>query len=157
MKIERELSIAKNIEAAWDVLGNQFADMDKWASFVSKSEMSGDPKEVGSIRSMETTNGHTKQKVTSFDASNHSLSYAGIEGVPFFLENVSASWSLSAIDENSTSLVLNFSADTKGIAGLFLGPVVKMKFGKIAGELLDDFKVFVETGAPSPRKVAASR
>ena len=157
MEIKREITIKSGVDNAWDVLGNQFGEMDKWATFVQKSEVSGYSELPGlsySIRSLETANGPTKQRIISFNPENHSLSYEGIQGVPFFLNNPIAIWALTQVDDSNVKLELSFSAETKGIVGAILGPIVKMKFGKIGDELLDDFKQYVETGKPSSRKMA---
>ena len=41
MIIEKQITIDKNIEKAWQVLGPQFAEASKWASAVSHSEGKG--------------------------------------------------------------------------------------------------------------------
>ena len=155
MKIIKELTVNSSVDAVWEVLGNQFGDVAKWASIISQSELSATPIVAGTTRSTNTTNGPTKQRVTSFDPANHRLAYEAISGAPFFIKSIDAMWSLSAITEQSTKLVLDFSFETKGIAGVFLGPVAKIKLGKVGDALLDDFKVYVETGVVSDRKKKA--
>ncbi|MFT5723248.1 MAG: hypothetical protein ACI9JN_000357 [Bacteroidia bacterium] len=57
MKIVKVLTIDKPIADVWDVLGNQFDKIDKWASIISHSEVSGTPKLPGvnyAIRSTTT-------------------------------------------------------------------------------------------------------
>jgi hypothetical protein len=157
MKIIRKLTIEKSVEKTWDVLGNQFADIDKWASLISKSEVSGDSKIPGvsfSIRSTETKGGPTKQELTSFNSDQHTLSYKAISGTPFFFKSVKAKWSLSSASENTTNLVLDFEVLFKGIGGL-LSPVVKKKLGNVGDQLLEEFKYFVENEKPHPRKLDA--
>ena len=156
MKIIKELVIEKPVSQAWEVLGNQFADIDKWASLITKSEVSGEGKIPGvsfSIRSTETTGGPTKQELTGFNPQQHSLSYKAIAGTPFFFKSVNAKWSLTSANENKTKLVLDFEVQFKGIGGI-LSPIVRKKLGKIGDELLEEFKYFVENGKPHPRKLA---
>ena len=156
MKIIKELAINKPIDEVWEVLGNQFGDIDKWASLISKSEVSGTPTIDGvsfSIRSTETTGGPTKQELTSFNPANYSLSYKAIAGTPAFFKAVRASWALTKTDENTTQLILDFEIDFKGIGGL-LSPIVKLKLVKVGDELLEEFKYYVENGNPHPRKLA---
>ena len=156
MKIIKELTISKPIDEVWEVLGNQFGKIDKWSSLISHSEVSGPAKISGvdfSIRSTKTTNGDTKQELTGFDPSKHTLSYKSLSGTPPIIKEVNAIWSLKQKGDSSTHLTLDFQAQMKGI-GHLLAPIAKIKLGKVGDELLDDFKFYVENGKPHPRKEA---
>ena len=157
MKIIKQLTINKPIEDVWDVLGNQFGEIDKWASLIHQSEMSGEstiPGMLHSIRSTETTGGPTKQELTVFNADEYTIAYKAIAGTPGFFKSVNAEWSLVEKDDNITGLTLDFEVQFKGL-GILLSPVVKMKLGKVGDELLDDFKFYVENGKPHARKLEA--
>ena len=157
MKIVKELSIEKPVEEVWEVLGNQFGEIDKWASIISESNVSGEPKLPGvnySIRSTTATTGKGQQELTGFDEENHILSYKSLSGTPPIVKQVHAKWSLKENGNNGTHLVLDFQAEMKGL-GHILAPIAKMKLGKIGDELLDDFKYYVEKGKPHARKLAA--
>lgn len=157
MKIIKQLVIGKPIEEVWDVLGNQFGEIDRWASLIHKSEMSGEPTIPGlshSIRSTETTGGPTKQQLTAFNPNKHTIAYKAIAGTPVFFKSVNAEWSLVKKDDNITGLTLDFEVQFKGL-GFLLMPLVKIKLGKVGDELLDDFKFYVETGKPHNRKLEA--
>ena len=158
MRIIKELSIAKPVEEVWEVLGNQFGQIDKWASIISHSEVSGPSKIEGvdySIRSTQTEKGQTQQEITGFNPKSHTISYQSISGTPAIIKQVKAHWSLKKTEDNHTHLVLDFEAKMKGI-GLILAPIAKIKLGKVGDVLLEDFKYFVENGKPHPRKVSAS-
>ena len=158
MNIIKKLTIGKPIEDVWEVLGNQFGNIDKWASIISHSEVSGEAKVPGvnySIRSTKTTQGDTQQELTGFNPAQHTISYKSISGTPFFIKQVKAEWSLTKNDDNSTALVLDFNVETQGIMGVILGPVAKVKLGKLGDVILDDFKYYVENGKPHARKLAA--
>ena len=160
MKIIKELSIEKSIEDVWEILGNQFGEIDKWASLIHKSEVSGKPSLPGvtySIRSTETSQGPTKQELLEFDPNIYSLKYKAIAGTPFFIKDVSAKWSLSKTNTDSTQLILDFYFETAGFIGMILTPIAKLKLSKLGDELLDDFKYYVENGQPHPRKLAAAK
>jgi hypothetical protein len=160
MKIIKELSIEKPIEDVWEILGNQFGEIDKWASLIHKSEVSGEPSLPGitySIRSTETAQGPTKQEMLEFDPASYSLKYKAIAGTPFFIKDISAKWSLTKTNNDSTQLILDFNFVTAGLIGMILTPVAKLKLAKLGDELLDDFKYYVENGQPHPRKLAAAK
>jgi hypothetical protein len=158
MKIIKKLEISKPIDEVWEVLGNQFGEIDRWASLISHSTLSGDSTLKGisyAVRSTETTGGPTKQEMTSFNAEQHSLSYKAISGTPAFFKSVTAAWSLSKTSQSSTALVLDFEVKFKGISAI-LSPLVKLKLGKVGHGLLEEFKYYVEKGTPHPRKAAQS-
>ncbi|NRA11796.1 MAG: SRPBCC family protein [Crocinitomicaceae bacterium] len=158
MKFIKELTIAKHIEDVWEVLGNQFGQIDHWASIISKSDVSGPAKIPGvdySIRTTMTAKVEGKQELTGFNPTKHEVSYKSLSGTPPIIKQVVADWKLTSKGDNSTHLVLDFTEQTKGM-GHLLSPIVKMKFGKIGDELLNDFKYYVENGKPSPSKIAAN-
>ena len=157
MRIVKELTIQKPVEEVWEVLGNQFGGIDKWASLVSHSEVSGPSKMAGvnySVRSTQTPAGLGQQELTSFNPTKHSLAYKSLSGTPAIIKQVNAEWTLKEEGSNQTRLTLDFRAQMKGI-GHVIVPIAKMKLGKVGDELLDDFKYYVENGKPSARKVAA--
>ena len=83
------------------------------------------------------------------------LSYKAIAGTPFFAKSINATWTLTNNPDSSTKLIMNFEIKFKGIGGI-LTPIVRMKLGKVADDLLGDFKFYVENGKPHPRKAASN-
>ncbi len=153
MKIIKELSIDKAVEAVWEVLGNQFGEIDKWASLIRSSELSKKALTPGTVRSTETTGGPTKQELTDFNPEQHLISYKAIAGAPFFAKGINATWSLSKKQDNSTKLILDFEITFKGIGGI-LSPIVRKKLGKVGDVLLEELKYYIENGQPHPRKIS---
>jgi hypothetical protein len=159
MVINKVLLINRPANEVWEVLGPQFGEIDKWSSLIHKSEVSGEAKLTGvsySVRNTETTQGPTKQELTSFDPNNYTLSYKAIAGIPFFIKNIHAKWSLKEINSKETKLILDMNIETAGLIGMVLTPVVKLKLSKLANELLDDFKYYVENGKPHSRKLQST-
>lgn len=155
MNINKKITINKSIEEVWEVLGNQFGQISNWATLIKESKVYGDSKLKGvnfSIRETDTLNGITTQELTSFEPDKHSLSYKSISGTPPIIKEVRAHWSLTTKDSNTTDLVMDFTADMKGL-GFILVPIVKMKLGKIGNELLEELKYYIENGKQHPRKM----
>ena len=153
MKIVKEASIDKSVDDAWEVLGVQFGGIDKWASYMRRSELSGEL-DIGGVRALETAGGPVKQQLTSFDPEQHSLAYKAIAGSPFFAKSTNVKWSLAQNTGNNAKLTVGFEIVFKGIT-VILTPVVKKKLGKVIDEMLQEFKFFVENGQPHPRKIAS--
>jgi uncharacterized membrane protein len=155
MNIIKKTTIGKPVEEVWEVLGNQFGQISNWASLIKQSKVYGDSKLNGvnySIRETNTLKGITKQEITSFEPEKHSLSYKSISGTPAIIKEVRAHWSLVKNDSNSTKLVMDFTADMKGL-GFILAPIVKMKLSKIGDQLLEELKYYLENGKQHPRKI----
>jgi uncharacterized membrane protein len=155
MDIKKTLIIGKPIAQVWEVLGNQFGEISKWSSLIKESKVYGDSKLADldySIRETNTKNGITKQEMISFDPKKYSLSYKSISGTPAIIKEVRAHWRLTKKDANSTGLFLDFSSDMKGI-GYLLEPFAKIRLGKVADELLDELRYYLENGKPHPRKL----
>ena len=155
MDIIKKITIDKPVEEVWEVLGNQFGQISNWASIISESKVYGESKLNGvnySIRETNTIKGITKQEITSFEPKKHSLSYKSISGTPPIIKEVRAHWTLAKNDSNTTSLVMDFTADMKGL-GFILAPIVKKKLGKIGDDLLEELKYYVENGKQHPRKI----
>ena len=153
MRIVKELSIDKSVDDAWEVLGVQFGEIDKWASYMRRSELSG-KLEIGGARALETAQGPVKQQLTSFNPERNSLSYKAIAGSPFFAKATNVEWSLAQNTGNNAKLTVDFEIVFKGIT-VILTPIVKKKLGKVIDEMLQEFKYFVENGQPHPRKIAS--
>lgn len=155
MDINKKITIDKPVEEVWEVLGNQFGQISNWASLIKESKVYGESKLNGvdfSIRETNTLKGITKQEITSFEPEKHSLSYKSISGTPPIIKEVRANWSLAKNDSNTTKLVMDFTADMKGL-GFILAPIVKIKLGKIGDELLEELKYYLENGKQHPRKI----
>lgn len=155
MKIIKKIAINKSIDEVWEVLGNQFGQISNWAALIKESKVYGEGQLNGlnySKRETNTLNGITKQEMTSFNPANYSLSYKSISGTPPIIKEVRAVWRLTKKDSNTTDLVLDFTADMKGL-GFILVPIVKIKLSKVGGELLDELKYYLENGKPHPRKI----
>lgn len=160
MELTQEIIIDKPISDCWDVLGNQYTEIHKWAAPVNHSE--GDDK-VGlngancDIRGCNVEGmGDITEKLMDFDPENHYLAYEIISGLPGMMKAGRNSWKLSAISDSKTKLNMKGAIEPKGFIGNLLKPLINIKFGKMTKNLVEEFKYYVETGQPHARKVKAS-
>lgn len=154
MNIKKEILVNSNIEEAWEILGNQFGEAHQWASGLNQSIGYGKPQLEGascSVRDCDTTQGKIKEVLRTFDPNRYVLKYEVIEGFPFFIDTAINKWRLTK-NGSSTKVDIDFNLKTKGIMGIIMKPMIKMQMNKLIGYVLEDFKHFVETGKPSPRK-----
>ncbi len=158
MIINKEIIVNKNIETAWQVLGIEFENADKWASAVNHSEGSGESFNGASCseRGCNVNGmGNIKEKIVQFSNDNHSLTYQIVEGMPSMVKYATNSWKLTSLGEDKSKLQMEMVVEVDGIMGWMMQPMMKMQMGNMANGITEDFKYYVETGKPSVRKIKA--
>lgn len=156
MTIEKQLTINKGIDAAWQILGHEFADAHKWATVVRHSESRG-----GSLNGSSCSErgcdiagmGKTTEKLIHYSNTDHSLIYEVAEGMPSMVKYATNSWKLEPISKSQTKLVMKMEMEVGGILGAIMKPMMKMQMSKMADGVTSDFKYYVETGKPSAAKL----
>lgn len=159
MTIEKEILINKSIDEAWQVLGPQFADVSKWASPVSHSEGSGQSFNGATCteRGCSTTLGALKEKLLEYSPAGHQLKYEVKEGMPSMVKYATNTWRLEPGPAGQTRLIMRADMEIGGFTGALMKPMMQMKMSKLCAHLVEEFKFYVETGQPHPRKVKAMR
>ncbi len=160
MQIIKEITVNKNIEAAWKILGHEFAEAYKWASAVAHSEGKGSGvngatcSERGcDIPSM----GKTKEKIIEFSNERHLLSYDVYEGMPSTVKQAKNTWQLTPVSQGVSKLKMRMEIQLGGLMGTLMQPMIKMMMSKMGNELVEEFKFYVENGQPHPRKIKATK
>ncbi|WP_435577875.1 SRPBCC family protein [Gilvibacter sp.] len=163
MEIKKEILINQPIHEVWEVLGNQFTTAYKWARGLTHSEGSGKPKLDGAPCSNRTCEvpgfGTIQEDIKKFDSNNYVLAYEVVKGFPGFITTAVNTWTLERRGSN-TLVCMHLKMQTKGFKGAIMGPMMKMQLNKTVSGVLEDLKIFVETGSPSDYKqkeVAKSR
>ncbi len=155
MEVKKDIIVDKSIEAVWEVLGNQYSEAYKWARELYHSEEFGEPKIQGARcnnRTCDTSFGRIQEEIRKFDSKNFVLEYEVVKGFPDFIKQGINRWDLQKLNEHQTKVSMHFKGETQGILGFFMGPMMNMKLNKNLGEVLGDFKHYVENGIPSPGK-----
>lgn len=144
-----ELIIDKDIDAVWEVMGNQFTEVHLWSSNFSDSKPGGDPK-LSNVdylhRATMTERGVTLQELDAFDPENYSLTYHISEGAPAIAEKAYAKWHLKPIESGKTKVILEFFIDTKGFKARLLSVLIRKKIGAAGDTIAQELKHYVETG-----------
>ena len=159
MKVQAEVIIEKNTNDTWEVMGNQFAEVAKWSSNFFSSEAAGEMKFPGlnySARVTETERGETIQELDAFDPTNHSLAYHITKGAPQPAQDNGSRWFLESVGENQTKAVFEFMLEPKPEIPAEMVAKIEMGLTMGANKIAEEFKHYVETGMPHPRKVEMS-
>ncbi|MFT5859327.1 MAG: hypothetical protein ACI865_001428 [Flavobacteriaceae bacterium] len=157
---KQELTIDKNIESVWVVMGDEFDEVDKWSANFHTSKAGGSNKYPGlpySKRITETERGKTVQELDAFDPAAHSLEYHITTGKPSIAAEARAKWSLVEDGSDKTNVILEFNMIAKGWLGLFMSGKIKSKIDASSLELAEELKYYMEKGTPHPRNLAASK
>ncbi|MBL4704999.1 MAG: hypothetical protein JKY54_10785 [Flavobacteriales bacterium] len=107
IEVKQTLIINQNIDDVWEIMGNQYAEVDIWSSNFFESEPGGDPEFDGlnfSNRITITERGKTIQELDAFDPIHHSFSYHITEGKPSIASEAKSTWTLSETESNRTEV-----------------------------------------------------
>jgi hypothetical protein len=152
--VKRELTINKNREEVWEVVGEKFGEVHLWSSNFKDSKPGGDKQFEGidySFRATVTDRGETIQRLDAFDSENCRLAYHITKGMPGIAKRARGVWYLKSLKNNQTTVVLEFDLEVKNILGYLLSPVVKLKIRKSAEEIAEELKYYMENGIAHPR------
>ena len=155
MEIKKEIVINKQIHHVWEVVGDQYADAYKWARGLHFSHGHGTPKFDGASCNNRTCEvpgfGKVNEVIRKYDPKNYVLSYEVVEGFPGFITKGVNTWRLTP-QGGKTKVSMHLVMDTKGLKGAIMGPMMKMQLNKLIAGVVEDLKIFLETGAPSKQK-----
>ncbi|PRX57591.1 SRPBCC family protein [Flagellimonas meridianipacifica] len=161
MVIQRKMLINKTIAECWEVLGNQYTQIYKWASPVNHSEGDDALGINGASCNIRGCNvdgmGDISERLLEFDSDNYFLSYEIITGLPSIMKSGKNSWRLVSKYANQTEIIMKAHLEPKGFIGNLMKPMIKLQFNKMAKILVEDFKYYVENNQPHPRKVMAAK
>lgn len=161
MELIQEIIIDKPIADCWEVLGNQFTDIHKWASPVNHAVGDGKTGVNGAACDIRGCNisgmGDITEKVTDFDPQNHYLAYDIISGLPAMMKSAKNTWQLIALSESRTKVNMKGTVAPNGMMGRLMKPMMKIKFGKMTRDMLGELKYYVENGQPHDRKIKAAK
>ena len=161
MEISQKIIVNKSVAQCWEVLGEQFTEINKWASAVNHTEGDGKTGLNGAncdIRGCDVSGlGAIQEKLTAFNPENYFLAYEVVAGLPKMMKSGNNSWKLIPINKNQTQVEMKAVIEPKGFIANLMKPIIKMNFKKMSGNLMEEFKYYVETKRPHPRKIKASR
>ena len=153
-------TINVSAEQLWAIVGPGFGDAYKWATTVDHSTTSGEPEFEGascSARACElSANGFDKieEKITKYNVNEMSFAYDVTVGMPSFVNSASNDWTVVRVGPNQSKLVMKADFQVKGLMGTLMKGMMEKKMNKLLGVVLNDLKVYAETGNPSKSKLA---
>ncbi|MEM7624322.1 MAG: SRPBCC family protein [Planctomycetota bacterium] len=154
--LTQQRTINATPQQAWRVVAEQWGQVDRWASTVAHSELTG-KLGVGAVRSCSVpgTPGF-KETLLTYNPDEMSLSYQPTEGMPPFVKKAVGTWKISPEDGNRVTVDIAVVLDIAEGTPLPVVGMVKHQFGQLVDVTGDDVKYFLENGKPHPRKLMAA-
>lgn len=157
-ELEKEITINVPATELWNIVGPGFTEVYKWSSNVDHAEGSGTPEFEGATCSERACDVNVKgfnkigEKLTKYNAANMNLAYQVVEGMPNFVSFAENDWTVVPVDANSCKLVMKAKFETQGLMGAMMRGMMKKKMEETLATVLNDAKVYAETGQISLAK-----
>ena len=159
-EIENEIVVNVSAEELWEMIGPGFIEVYKWSSNVDHAVGSGESEFEGAVCTDRKCDVNIKgfssvsENLYKYDQTNMVLAYAVTEGMPGFVTKAINEWSVIPLGNNRSKLVMKAQMGTKGLMGSLMGGMMKKKMGETLVTILNDAKVYAETGEQSEAKKA---
>lgn len=165
MKSVNKIIIDKSADEVWKVLADDFDKNSEWMAIVPKSKKMTEGKKADGAsmagRACDVNLGkksiQTHERIHLYDKKNYILKFDVLPQnvstmLPVNKNNITTA--LKEIEKSKTELIWEAEPDLKPL-GKLLSPLIKFGLQKSFGEIIEEFKYFVETGKPHPRKIKA--
>ena len=151
-------TINVSAEKLWEIAGKDFENAYKWATTVDHSEGSGKAQFEGATCDARACDlsasgfDRIEEKVTKYSDEKMNYAYDVVEGMPKFVAKASNDWTVVSVGPNQSKLVMKVDFRVKGLMGTLMKGMMQKKMEKLLGVVLNDLKVYAETGKPSASK-----
>jgi len=156
--LEKEIVINVSEDQLWDMIGPGFIDVYKWSSNVDHAEGKGQSEFEGAVCNERFCDVNVKgfskisEELTIYDASKKTLAYAVKDGMPGFVTKAVNQWTVVRVDDSHAKLVMKAEFGSKGLMGSMMNGMMKKKMGTTLETVLNDAKIYAETGQVSQAK-----
>jgi len=156
--VEKEMTINVPASELWEMVGPGFVEVYKWASNVDHAEGKGMSSFEGAVCSERFCDVNVKgfskisEKLTNYNQDKMNLAYVVNTGMPGFITHAENDWTVVPIDANRSKLVMKANFKMKGLMGTLMKGVMAKKMNQTLQVILNDAKVYAETGKISENK-----
>lgn len=156
--VEKEITINVSAEEIWNLVGPGFVDVYKWSSNVDHASGKGQSEFEGAACSERfcdvNVSGFSSisEKLTNYSADNMTLTYQVQDGMPGFIELAENTWTIVPVDATHAKLIMAAKFRVSGLMGGMMKGSMKRKMEKTLSLVLNDAKVYMETGEVSALK-----
>lgn len=159
---QTKLSPIINMSAAevWQIVGPGFADTYKWSTAIDHSAGSGEAEFEGASCSNRTCELNAKgfskidETLTVYSDQKRELAYSVNAGMPGFVTYANNHWRIIEIGPNQCKVEMTITMRMKPLMGTMMGGMFRKNLNKTIDSVMNDLKVYAETGDISDEKKA---
>ena len=163
MGIEVSKTATINVSAGrlWSILAADFDKIGEWARGVDSSAPNPNAEipegaSVGGRVCQAPGFGAIDESFTSFDAEQRSYAFeATASKIPSFVRNITNHTTVKELGPEQSEVQLRITADTDGIRGAIVKPIIGRKFSRGIDQIVEDLTIFAESGKISSQKAKA--
>ena len=157
-EVNKEMVVNVSADKLWEMIGPGFIDVYKWSSNVDHAEGSGNSEFEGAVCSERFCDVNVKgfskisEKLIKYNEKNMNLAYEVVDGMPGFITLAKNDWTVVPVGDNQAKLVMKAEFGSKGLMGTIMNGMMKKKMIKTIDTVLNDAKIYAETGMISAAK-----
>ena len=152
LHIDKEVSIDAPAEKVWEVLGDNYENVGRWATVIPESAPRNNQEGELQGRTCYTAYGDTKEMITNWDEQNMTYSYQA-DGLPAIFKSGGSTWAIRPVGGHRSHVTMKLRMEFAPLPGLLMGWLMKPRMDKDMDGLMDDLKHYVEKGTPHPKKL----
>jgi len=156
--VQKEITINVPADILWKLIGHEFIEVYKWSSNVDHAEGKGSPEFIGAAFSERYCDVNVKgfskisEKLTNYNEKNRNLAYQVNSGMPGFITKAVNDWQVVPVNANQSKMIMKAEFRSKGLMGILMNGMMKKKMNKTLETVLNDAKIYAETGEVSEAK-----
>lgn len=161
IEVNKKAIVNVSADRLWSILADDFDKVGEWASGVDSSGPNTDAAvpegaSVGGRVCQAPGFGAINETFTSFDPGERSYAFeVTASKIPSFVRNLTNHTSVKSLGPEQSEVQLRITADTPGVRGALVKPIIGRKFSKALDGFLEDLKIFAESGKVSSEKAKA--
>ena len=160
VKMSKSMVVNVSSDDLWQIIGPGFADAGKWSTAIDHSAGHGEGKFDGATCDTRSCDLSAKgfssvnERITEYNDSNKTLAFDVFEGMPGFVTHANNRTVITDLGNGRSKADLQITMHMKPFMGMLLGGVFKKNLNSVIDSVLDDLKIYAETGKPSSQKMA---
>ena len=161
IEVKKTATINVSADRLWSILADDFDKIGTWARGVDSSgphveAAIPEGASVGGRVCQVPGFGAIDETFTSFDPTERSYAFAAnASKIPNFVRNLTNHTKVTPLGPEQSRVDLKITADTEGIRGALIKPVMSRKFNTAIDDVLVDLRIYAETGEISSEKSKA--
>jgi hypothetical protein len=161
IEVTKNAIVNVGADRLWSILADDFDKIGEWARGVDSSGPNTDAAvpdgaSVGGRVCQVPGFGAINETFTSFDPVERSYAFeATASKIPSFVRNLTNHTSVKSLGPDQSEVQLRLTADTVGVRGALVKPVMTRKFSRAIDVVIEDLKIFAESGKISSEKSKA--